>query len=110
MKHAQRFLPVIFGLLVFSGCQSDLHRVGYGDPTPCAEEAQAHIQDADIKPAEIDTVSLGVVEGGGLGIGPFVTGVEAWVTPTNCKGTYVVVMDEFCRFERIYARGDCKLP
>jgi len=109
VKHAQHFLPVIFCLLVFTGCQSNRQSVGYGDPNPCAEEAQAHIQDAGIKPAEIDTISLVVVEGGGLGVGPFVTGVEAWITPINCKGNYVVVMDEFCRFERVYARGECKL-
>jgi len=110
VKHAQHILPAIFGLLVFTGCQSDLQSVGYSDPDPCAEEAQAHIQDAGIMPDEIDTISLVVVEGGGLGVGPFVTGVEAWVTPTTCKENYVVVMDEFCRFERVYARGDCKLP
>ena len=37
-------------------------------------------------------------------------GVTAWVSLNSCKGSVVIGADAYCRVNRAYTRGECRVP
>ncbi len=90
-------------------CQSEMQAVSYGENDPCLAEARSHVPELDISSDRLKSVNTVAVTGGGRDIGPFVVGVEAWLTLNDCRGSVVIVMDSLCRLKDAYARGNCVL-
>ena len=84
--------------------------VSYGEKDACLDAARSEIAALGIEADQISALKSVPETGGGAGVGPVVTGVEAWLTPKYCQGHLVFKFDEFCRYKEVYSRGDCKVP
>lgn len=97
-------------LLLLLGCQSGPTVIEYGQPDPCLQEVDAAIGQAGLSPDDVTSINMVEVLGGGRGVGPYVTGVEAWLKTTRCQSSFVIQLDNLCRYRGAYGRGDCLLP
>ncbi len=111
----QRQIAVLatLALLAATGlvaCQPEQQAVRYGEIDPCLAEAHSQIPALGISSDRLKSVNTVAVTGGGRDIGPFIVGVEAWLTLDDCRGSVVIVMDNYCRLKDAYTRGNCALP
>ena len=100
----------VLGTTGLVACQPEKQAVRYGEKDPCLAEARSQIPALGISSDRLKSVNTVAVIGGGRDIGPFIVGVEAWLTLDDCRGSVVIVMDNFCRLKDAYARGNCALP